>query len=92
MTDILATTPDKCNRHLEGTIIYRDRDYHGNITDVTDMTKGASLSVPNILKATLPDRDRDNLELAINCVLLQNTVKEIRKSTGKLKSSRMILM
>jgi len=89
VTDILATNPDICNRHLEGTIIYRDRHYHGNITD---MTKGAALSVPNILKATLPDHDRDSLKRAINCVLLQNTVKETRKSTDKLKSSRLILM
>ncbi len=45
MIDILATTPDKRSRHLEGTIINHGKHYHGNITDVTDITKEASLSV-----------------------------------------------
>jgi len=48
VTDILATTLDKRNMHPERVITYRDIHYHGNVTDVTDITQGSSLTVKDI--------------------------------------------
>ncbi len=45
MTDILATTPEKRNRHLKRIVTYRDIHYHGTVTDIT---KEPSLTVTDI--------------------------------------------
>jgi hypothetical protein len=57
VTDILATTPDKRNRHLERIVTYRDRHYYGNVTEVTDTNEG-----------TITDRDRHSIET--KCIAL----------------------
>jgi hypothetical protein len=49
VTDILVTTLDIRNRHLEKIISYRDKYYHENLTDVTDITKGPLLTVTDIV-------------------------------------------
>ncbi len=55
VTDILAVTPEKRNRHLERIFTYCNRRYHLKVTDVTDTTKGPSLTVTGIvLKLNLP--------------------------------------
>ncbi len=36
MADFLVIALDKLKRHLERTVTYRDRHYHGNVTDATD--------------------------------------------------------
>ncbi len=47
---ILATTPDKRNRHLKRIVTYSDRHYHGNVTDMTEITKEPLLTVTSICK------------------------------------------
>jgi hypothetical protein len=50
VTDILATTYEKRNRHLERIVTYCDKRYHGNVTDVTDN------------EGTITDRDKHSTE------------------------------
>jgi hypothetical protein len=55
VTDILAKTPEKRNKHLKRIVTYRNRRYHGKVTHLTDITKGPSLTVTGIvLKLNLP--------------------------------------
>ncbi len=49
MTDILATTLDKRNRHLERIVTYRKKHYQENVTDVTDIIKRQSLTVTDVV-------------------------------------------